>query len=44
MKETLNLLEFFRFQCLAHYINEPDNEVSCEFVSVLEFLKLFIYY
>ena len=27
MKETKYLLALFRFQCLPHYINKPDNEV-----------------
>ena len=43
MKETLYLLALFRFQCLSHYINEPDNEFSSDCVSVLEFFKFFIY-
>ena len=41
MKETIYLLALFRFQCLPHYINEPDNEVSSYCVNVLEFFKFF---
>ena len=28
MKEKKYLLALFRFQCLSHYIDEPDNDVS----------------
>ena len=34
------MLTLFRFQCFSHYINEPDNVVSSQCVSVLELFKL----
>ena len=44
LKEALYLLALFRFQCLSHYTNKPDNEISSWCVNALEFLKFFIHY
>ena len=42
MQETKYLFALFRFQCWPHYVNEPDNEISCQRVNVLVFFKFFI--
>ena len=40
MEETIYFLALFRFQCLPHYINKTDNEVSSYCVNTLEFFKV----